>query len=129
MRYQTFKYNGKSRQAVTTGVNEFGNYMCFTPDGYRTFKPGLVEDLEDFGDFTVDEIEDFLKTRLSGEDLKAVLTLIEEHVDDERELAWGDGHAEGVTEAEADIADEYDTGYAHGYDDGYGEAKELYGDE
>lgn len=129
MRYQTFKYNGKSRHAVTTGVNEFGNYMCFTPDGYRTFKPGLVENLEDFGEFTVDEIEKFLKPRLSEDDLRNILTLIEEHVDDEREVAWDDGHIAGCHETEVDIADDYDAGYDAGFADGYADAQDEFGDD
>jgi hypothetical protein len=106
LRYQTFSYDGKPRKAVFVGVNDYGNLICLTPDGLRTFKPGKVENLNDVGEMpmALDKIEAYLEDKLDDRELETVIDMIEDHidleVDEERDQIWEDGYKNGVEEGE-----------------------------
>lgn len=42
-----FSYKDKPREALVFGQNIHGNFFCWTPDGFRSFKPSQMFGIED----------------------------------------------------------------------------------
>lgn len=46
-RWWNFDYSDKAREALVLGNDVHGNLFCWTPDGFRSFKPAKMIGIED----------------------------------------------------------------------------------
>lgn len=74
-------------------------------------------------------IRKILKTDVSRERLEyleeRLLDLCEQHIDTERQDAWDDGYADGLTEGEINANGDWQDGYDEGYEKGLEESEDL----